>query len=74
MLPVWLHSTQSSGFSLIIYAYVFIAMLPGWFIIPTNSSVDQITIAQIAESAFIYLGIPFIVGFITSLTLVKLKG
>lgn len=25
------------------YAYVFIAMLPGWFGIPTNSSVEQIT-------------------------------
>lgn len=57
-----------------IYAYVFIAILPGWFGIPTNSSVEQITIAQIAESVFIYLSIPFIAGFITRFNLVKLKG
>jgi len=57
-----------------VYAYVFIAILPGWFGIPTNSSVEQITIAQIAESVFIYLGIPFIAGFITRFTLVRLKG
>lgn len=57
-----------------VYAYVFIAILPGWFGIPTNSSVEQITIAQIAESVFIYLGISFIAGFITRFTLVRLKG
>jgi len=57
-----------------VYAYVFIAVLPGWFGIPTNSIVENITIAQIAESVFIYLGIPFIAGFITRYTLVKLKG
>ncbi|HOK62004.1 ACR3 family arsenite efflux transporter [Tenuifilum sp.] len=57
-----------------VYAYVFIAILPGWFGIPTNNSVEQITIGQIAESVFIYLGIPFIAGFITRFTLVRLKG
>jgi ACR3 family arsenite transporter len=57
-----------------VYAYLFIAILPGWFGIPTNSSVEQITIGQIAESVFIYLGIPFIAGFITRFTLVRLKG
>ncbi len=57
-----------------VYAYVFIAILPGWFGIPTNNSVEQITIGQIAESVFIYLGIPFIAGFITRFTLIRLKG
>ena len=57
-----------------VYAYLFIAILPGWFGIPTNSLVERITIGQIAESVFIYLGIPFIAGFITRFVLIRLKG
>lgn len=56
-----------------VYAYVFIAILPGWFGIPTNSSVEAITIGQIAKSVFIYLGIPFIAGFVTRFILIRLK-
>jgi len=57
-----------------VYAYFFIAILPGWFGIPTNNAVEQITIGQIAESVFIYLGIPFIAGFLTRTIFVRLKG
>ena len=57
-----------------LYAYIFIAVLPGWFGIPTNSVVENITIWQIAESVFIYLGIPFIAGFITRYVLIRVKG
>jgi ACR3 family arsenite transporter len=57
-----------------VYAYVFIAILPGWFGIPTNYAVEQITIGQIAESVFIYLGIPFIAGFLTRFTLIRIKS
>lgn len=57
-----------------VYAYVFIAILPGWFGIPTNAAVESITMAQIAESVFIYLGIPFIAGFLTRYFLSKWKG
>jgi len=57
-----------------VYAYVFIAILPGWFGIPTNDAVENITIGQIAESVFIYLGIPFIAGFLTRFTLIRLKS
>jgi ACR3 family arsenite transporter len=57
-----------------VYAYVFIAILPGWFGLPVNDTVSQITIGTIAKSVFIYLGIPMIAGFITRFTLLRLKG
>lgn len=57
-----------------IYAYFFIAVLPGWFGIPTNNAVENITIGKIAESVFIYLGIPFIAGFLTRFILIRVKS
>jgi arsenite transporter len=57
-----------------VYAYVFIAILPGWFGLPVNDSVARITIGQIAKSVFIYLGIPFISGFLTRFTLIRIKN
>lgn len=56
-----------------VYAYVFIAILPAWFGLPTNEIVAQITIGQIAKSVFIYLGIPFIAGFLTRFILTRVK-
>jgi arsenite transporter len=57
-----------------VYAYVFIAILPGWFGLPVNDSVTQITIGEIAKSVFIYLGIPFIAGFLTRFALIRIKS
>jgi ACR3 family arsenite transporter len=55
-----------------VYAYVFVTVFPAWLGLQTFA-VD-ITIGQIAESVFIYLGIPFIAGIITRFTLLKLKN
>jgi ACR3 family arsenite transporter len=57
-----------------VYAWVFIAVLPGWFGVPTNSVVANITIGQIAKSVFIYLGIPFIAGFLSRFILIRVKS
>lgn len=57
-----------------VYAWVFIAIVPGWFGIETTDVVKNITMRQIAESVFIYLGIPFIAGFLTRFILIRVKN
>lgn len=55
-----------------VYAYVFLTVLPGW--LGLQSFEVNVTMGEIAKSVFIYLGIPFIAGFITRFTLIRLKS
>jgi arsenite transporter len=55
-----------------VYAYFFLTVLPAWFGLKTF--VVGITISQIAESVFMYLGIPFLAGIITRFTILKFKS
>ncbi len=57
-----------------VYAYFFITLLPQWLHLAGQITVIHVSMAEVAKSVAIYLGIPFLAGAITRFILMPAKG
>jgi len=57
-----------------VYAYFFISVFPRWMGLPSTDAVKNITMWMIAKSVLVYLGIPFVSGYVVRRVLRRIKG
>lgn len=57
-----------------VYIYLFVTLLPKWLGLSWGGQVIDISIWEVAKSVLIYLGIPFALGFLTRVLLVRIKS
>lgn len=56
------------------YIYFFVTLLPKWLGFSWGGQTVDVSMAEIAKSILIYLGIPFAAGFLTRISFVKIKS
>lgn len=56
-----------------VYIYLFVTLVPKWLGLSWGGQIVDVSMLDVAKSVLIYLGIPFVAGFITRFTLIRAK-